>query len=154
MTDQMVLLLSIIVILVIIGTSMGYKSMQEPFSPLGFASNCPEYKIPDSSHLGVEGCGPGCWILKNKNTENFGVDRNCTTDRIPQIPHELPVGHLSTMGSPLTGQASCTSGVNGVQKLLSSNPFGKLSNDNQFTQSYAACTFGSNNIFDKDQLIY
>jgi hypothetical protein len=161
---QSSLLFGIIVILVIVGIAMNYNSFKnckkdsEEFSPLGFASNCPENKIPDSSHLRVEGCGPGCWMLKNnKNKEHFKVDgkRNCTTDRIPEIRQHLPIGHLSTMGSPLIGQSSCTSGVNGVQKLENKNPYGELVKNgeiNQFTQSYAACGFGSDNIFDKEQL--
>ena len=164
---QLISLLSIIVLLIIVGTVSGNNRLKcqtpkENFSPLGFASNCPEFELP-KTNLRIEECGPGCWMLKEgkeKTKETFKVNgkRNCTTDRIPEIPQQLPIGHLSTIGSPLLGQAMCSSGVNGVQKLSKFNPFGELVKKhgevNQFTQSYASCEFGANNIFDKDMLQY
>lgn len=184
---QLATLFGIIVVLVITGCIAGRQAFNsaEPFSPLGFASDCPAFKLPNRSRFQVNSCGPGCYLqseipLKksSKNNskkesktemkvddkrENFEIDgkRDCTTDRIPEFQKQLPIGHLSTMGSPLTGQASCTSNINGVQRLSDHNPYGELVKKygtdkkiNQFTQSYAACEFGANNIFDKNMLKY
>lgn len=167
---QLATLFGIIIVLVITGCIAGHQVFQstEPFSPLGFASNCPPTgaKLPDRSRFRVKDCGPGCYLQSEvgKGKEEFhDADHNdCTTDKIPDFQKQLPIGHLSTMGSPLTGQASCTSGVNNVQRLGDSNPYGELvkkygtefSKANQFTQSYAACDFGSNNIFNKNMLKY
>jgi len=167
---QLATLFGIIIVLVITGCIAGQQvfSSTEPFSPLGFASNCPPTgaPLPDRSRIKIKDCGPGCYLQtenESANQEQFhdAEPGNCTTDRIPDFQKQLPIGHLSTMGSPLTGQASCTSNINGVQKLASSNPYGELVKKygtdrkvNQFTQSYAACEFGTNNIFDKDMLKY
>jgi len=166
---QLATLLAIVIVLVVTGCIAGNKvfSSKEPFSPLGFASNCPPggNKLPNRSRFKVKSCGPGCYlqteseIPENEHFRDAEHD-NCTTDRIPEFQKQLPIGHLSTMGSPLTGQASCTSNINGVQRLAKQNPYGELvkkygeGKANQFTQSYAACEFGTNNIFDKDMLKY
>lgn len=166
---QLATLFGIIIVLVITGCIAGQNVFytKEPFSPLGFASNCPPNgnPLPNRSKFQVKDCGPGCYLqseIDENNKENFhdAEPGNCTTDRIPDFQKQLPIGHLSTMGSPLTGQASCTSNINGVQRLAEQNPYGELvkkygeGKANQFTQSYAACEFGTNNIFDKNMLKY
>ena len=128
---QASLLFGIIIVLIVVGIIGGYKGI-ENFSSLK-KYNC-------------------------KETFKVNGKRNCTTDRIPHIPEELPIGYLSTMGTPLVNQANCTSNVNGVQRFGTKNAFGVVVKDydnvNQITQSYAPCEFGSNNIFDKDMLKY
>ena len=167
---QLATLFGIIIVLVITGCIAGQQAFHstEPFSPLGFASDCPPTgaKLPDRSGFQIKECGPGCYLqteIGKKGREGFhdANHNSCTTDRIPDFQKQLPIGHLSTMGSPLTGQASCTSNTNGVQRLADSNPYGNLVKKygrdrdvTQFTQSYAACDFGSNNIFDKNMLKY
>ena len=170
---QLATLIGIIMVLVITGCIAGREAFSsvEPFSPLGFASNCPPTgaKLPNRSRFQVKDCGPGCYLQTENSTEKEEFrdaerdgKRDCTTDRIPDFQKQLPIGHLSTMGSPLTGQASCTSNINGVQRLAEQNPYGELvkkygtefAKANQFTQTYAACEFGANNIFDKNMLKY
>lgn len=166
---QLATLFGIIIVLVITGMIAGNQVFysKEPFSPLGFTSNTPAFRVP-TVNAHIESCGPGCWDMKHgirDVKEPFGnykpVNGSNSTSRVPHYAKQLPMGHLSTMGSPLLGQASCTSGVNGVQRLAKRNPYGELVKDygkqkdyNQFTQSYAACEFGAANIFDEDQLQY
>jgi hypothetical protein len=142
---QLAILFGIIIVLVVTGCVAGgrsFNNINEPFTPLEYVTETFTKSSPSKETV---------------RRDNLPI----TTDRVPHFANQLPVGHLSTMGSPLFGQASCTSNINGVQKLGSSNPYGELvknygnqQNINQFTQSYAACEFGTNNVFDVDQLQY
>lgn len=171
---QFATLFGIVVVLVLTGCIAGGNALNtntgnvtEPFSSF-LTENFSDRNSKSNSSLHVNGCGPGCWDLKSgereRKSKQYQSQREMlksATNRIPDYAKQLPIGHLSTMGSPLTGQASCTSNINGVQRLANSNPYGELvkkygtdSKFDQFTQSYASCEFGANNIFDENQLKY
>lgn len=102
----------------------------------------------------VGGCGPGCVYQcdsKDKcpnysNVEEVNVNFGCGCG-CEKFIENLPLGNGGTIFTYDKGD--CSSNVNGVNKKVYKNPYGKTFDGASNNQMYGMCEEGSNNAFDE-----